>query len=213
MTARFTIGVHIGSTTTNAVILQGRELIAKAKHPTNQFIGPEEIRPIVENVIDNFVASTSSISSSTDAFNRPRLTRNDVINCTRRVTVGVSRFMNALSERKGLSRVGVIRLCGSATRALPPFIDYPEHLQEKVNGGYGLVNGGFECTKKEISNVIDEEVTQKAEELWNKSGVRNFVVCGVFSPLDQRQECQAAGIIRNVYPNASITESHLVSQL
>ena len=118
--------------------------------------------------------------------------------------------MNALLERNGLSKVGVIRLCGSATRALPP-INHPEHLQQKINGGYGLVHGGFECTKKEISSVIDKEITQKAEELWSKSGVRNFVVSGVFSPLDQSQECQAASIIRNVYPDASITESHLVS--
>ena len=201
--ARLTIGVHIGSTTTNAVILQGRELIAKAKHPTRKNNAPEEFRPIVENVIDNFVAS--------NVVNKPRLTRNDVINCTGRITVGVSHFMNALLERKGLSKVGVIRLCGSATRALPPFVDYPEHLQQKINGGYGFVRGGFECTKKEISSVIDEEISQKAEELWRKSGVRNFVVSGVYSPLDHSQECQAASIIRNVYPEASITESHLVS--
>ena len=194
--ARLTIGVHIGGTTgtTNAVILQGRELIAKAKHPTRENNVPEEVRQIIENVT-----------------NKTQLTRNDVIKRTGRITVGVSRFMNALLERNGLSKVGVIRLCGSATRALPPFIDHPEHLQQKINGGYGLVHGGFECTKKEISSVIDKEITQKAEELWSKSGVRNFVVSGVFSPLDQSQECQAASIIRNVYPDASITESHLVS--
>ena len=194
--ARLTIGVHIGGTTgtTNAVILQGRELIAKAKHPTRENNAPEEVRSIIENVT-----------------NKTQLTRNDVIKRTGRITVGVSRFMNALLKRNGLSKVGVIRLCGSATRALPPFIDHPEHLQQKINGGYGLVHGGFECTKKEISSVIDKEITQKAEELWSKSGVRNFVVSGVFSPLDQSQECQAASIIRNVYPDASITESHLVS--
>ena len=114
--------------------------------------------------------------------------------------------MNALLECKGLSKVGVIRLCGSATRALPPFIDHPGHLQQKINGGYGLVHGGFECTKKEISSVIDREIAQTAEELRNKSGVRNFVVSGVFSPLDQSQECQAASVIRNIYPDASVTE-------
>ena len=48
--ARLTIGVHIGGTTTNAVILQGRELIAKAKHPTKENNVPEEVRQIIENV-------------------------------------------------------------------------------------------------------------------------------------------------------------------
>ena len=77
--AKLAIGVHIGSTTTNAVILQGRELIAKAKHPVTR--KNEEFRPIIENVIDNFVAST------TGAVNKPRLTRQDIINCTGRITV------------------------------------------------------------------------------------------------------------------------------
>ena len=189
------------------MILQGRELIAKAKHPaTRKNSTPEEFRPIIENVIDNFVTSTST----TRVANKPRRTRNDVINCTGRITVGVSHLLNALLECKGLSRVGVIRLCGSATRALPPFIDHPGHLQ-KINGGFGLAHGGFECTRKEISSIIDKEIAQTAEELWNKSGVRNFVVSGVFSPLDQSQELQAASVIRNVYPDASVTESHLVS--
>ena len=49
---------------------------------------------------------------------------------------------------------------------------------------------------------------EKVEELRNESGVQNFVVCGVYSPLDHSQEQKAANVIRNIYPNASITESH-----
>ena len=74
------------------------------------------------------------------------------------------------------------------------------------------MQGGFECTKKEISCISEEEITEKVEELRNESGVQNFVVCGVYSPLDHSQEQKAANVIRNIYPNASITESHLVNQ-
>ena len=202
---RFTIGIHIGNTTTNAVILQGRKLIAKAKHPTTKNHDLKGFGPVIENVIDNFVSSTSSI----DTMSKP-LTRTDVINCTGRITVGVSHFMNALLNQTGLGKVGVIRLCGSATRAVPPFTDYPERLGLKVNGGYKLVHGGLECTRKEISSIIDEEITKNAKELWRELKVRNFVVCGVYSPLDHHQEHQAANAIRNIYPDASITESHVV---
>ena len=203
--ARFTIGVHIGNTTTNAVILHGKVLIAKAKRPTIKNSGLKGLGPIIEKVIDNF-----SFSSSNDAVNKP-VTRADVINCTRRISVGVPHFKNALLGRKGLGRVGVVRLCGSATQALLPFIDHPEFLQRKINGGYRFVQGGFECTKKEISCISEEGITEKVEELRNESGVQNFVVCGVYSPLDHSQEQKAANVIRNIYPNASITESHLVS--
>ena len=202
---RFTIGIHIGNTTTNAVILQGRKLIAKAKNPTTKNHDLKGFGPVIENVIDNVVFSTPPI----DAMSKP-LTRTDVINCTGKITVGVSHFMNALLYQTRLGKVGVIRLCGSATLAVPPFTDYPERLGLKVNGGYKLVHGGLECTRKEISSITDEEITKNAEELWRESEVRNFVVCGVYSPLDHRQEHQAANAIRNIYPDASITESHVV---
>ena len=202
--AKFVIGAYIGSTTINAVILQGRELVAKAKQPTAKNNELKEVKTIIENVIDTFVSSPSP--------HKQPMTRTDVINSTARIIVGVPHFMNALVEQKGLAKVSVIRLCGSDTRALPPFVDYPERIKQKVNGGYALVHGGFECTKKEISNVIDEEITQKVEELWKESGIRNFVVCGVFSPLDNSQEFQAANVIRSIHPDASVTESHVVSQ-
>ena len=202
--AKFVIGVYIGNTTINAVILQGRELVAKAKQPTAKNNELKEVKTIIENVIDTFVSSPSS--------HKQLMTRTGVINSTARVIVGVPHFMNALVEQKGLAKVSVIRLCGSDARALPPFVDYPERIKQKVNGGYALVHGGFECTKKEISNVIDEEITQEVEKLWKESGIRNFVVCGVFSPLDNSQEFQAANVIRSIYPDASVTQSHVVSQ-
>ena len=50
--------------------------------------------PIIEKVIDNQV-DNFSFSSSNDAVNEP-VARADVINCTRRITVGVPHFKNAL---------------------------------------------------------------------------------------------------------------------
>ena len=40
-----------------------------------------------------------------------------------------------------------------------------DQLQKTVNRGYGLVYGGLECTKKEISKVVDEEIAHNVEEL------------------------------------------------
>ena len=195
---KFVIGAYIGDTTTNTVILHGRKVVAKASEPTAQ----NNLKEVVEAVIDKYLTNDSSNTKS--------LTRRDVINCTERMVVGISHFMTALIERKGLCKVSVIRLCGSDTRALPPFVNYPERLKHRVNGGYGLLQGGFECTKKEIGSISEVEIAQKVEELWSESATRNFVVCGVFSPLDHSQEHQAASIIRSLHPDASVTESHLV---
>lgn len=41
------------------------------------------------------------------------------------VCLGTTHFMNALIRHADLAQVAVLRLCGPATRALPPFCDMP----------------------------------------------------------------------------------------
>ena len=44
------------------------------------------------------------------------------------VMIGTTHFLNAVVEGKRLERVGILRLCGAATRSLPPMIDWPDRL-------------------------------------------------------------------------------------
>ena len=195
---RLVVGVDVGGTNTDAVILKGHEVVASVKHPTT----PDRttgVRNAIENVIEKFVQSQSHSE-----------TRVDVINWIKRVNIGTTHFVNALIQRKNLQKVGVIRLCGSASRALPPFTDFPENLRKVLDGGYALVQGGYECTHKEIASVDEQEIVQNVQQLWS-NGVRNFVVSSVFSPLVHYHEAQASEMITNVFPDASITLSHSVS--
>lgn len=57
------------------------------------------------------------------------------------VFLGTTQFVNAVVQRKGLARVFVVRLCGTATKALPPFLGFPQGLQQAVAAGYLLVGG------------------------------------------------------------------------
>ncbi len=58
------------------------------------------------------------------------------------VMLGSTHFVNACIQRKGLAKVAVIRLCGPATQALPPFCDMPPQLRGAVAGHYAFVSGG-----------------------------------------------------------------------
>ena len=198
--AKLVIGVDVGGTNTDAVILRGKEVIANVKHPTT----PDRttgVRTAIENVIENLVQSHS----------QPEYTsRVDVIKCIKRVNIGTTHFVNALIERKNLQKVGVIRLCGSSTRALLPFTDFPEDLRKELDGGYALVQGGYECTRKEIASIDQDEIIRRVEHLWS-NGVRNIVISGVFSPLIHDHEVQASEMIRKAYPDVSMTLSHSVS--
>ena len=198
--AKLVIGVDVGGTNTDAVILRGKQVIASVKHPTT----PDRttgVRAAIENVIENLVRSQS----------HPEYTsRVDVIKRIKRVNIGTTHFVSALIERKNLHKVGVMRLCGSSTRALLPFTDFPEDLRKVLDGGYALVQGGYECTRKEIASIDQDEIIQKVEHLWN-NGVCNVVISGVFSPLIHDHEVQASEMIRKAFPGVSMTLSHSVS--
>lgn len=198
--AKLVIGVDVGGTNTDAVILRGKEVIANVKHPTT----PDRttgVRTAIENVIENLVQSHSQPEYAS---------RVDVIKFIKRVNIGTTHFVNALIERKNLQKVGVIRLCGSSTRALLPFTDFPEDLRKELDGGYALVQGGYECTRKEIASIDQDEITRSAEKLWS-NGVCNIVISGVFSPLIHDHELQASEMIRKAFPDVSMTLSHSVS--
>lgn len=120
-----------------------------------------------------------------------------------RVSIGTTHFTNAVVERDGanLRQVSVIRLCGTSTRSLPPFINIPEDLGCLIRGGVFLVEGGLEYNRKEISGIVEQEIRDcVGRSLSLEPPVNNFVVCGVFSPCDNpldNQEVRAAAIIRD----------------
>lgn len=145
------------------------------------------------------VTSIQAAISSLSAENRQDiLSTNNV-----RVAIGTTHFINAIVERndKNLTRVTVIRLCGTATASLPPFIDFPEDLSKIMNGGCYLVNGGMEYDTREITSIDENEIRMCVKKsLLQEPPVKNFVICGVFSPCadsEHNQEIRVASIVRD----------------
>ena len=48
--------------------------------------------------------------------------------------IGTTHFTNAFVEAKDLLPLGVVRLCGPATRAILPIMDWPERLRTVGRG-------------------------------------------------------------------------------
>jgi hypothetical protein len=55
--------------------------------------------------------------------------------------IGTTQFVNALVQGTQLSKVFVIRLCGTSSMALPPFLGIPPELLQQIAGGYLLADG------------------------------------------------------------------------
>lgn len=55
--------------------------------------------------------------------------------------IGTTQFVNAVIQQRGLSRVLVVRLCGTATAALPPWVNIPQTLAHNISAGYLMAQG------------------------------------------------------------------------
>src|ERR671937_119612 len=107
------IGVDVGGTNTDAVLVDGRDIKAEAKTPTTS------------DVTGGIVAALRAVMASSP----------DTVERVQAVMIGTTHFTNAVVEARRLSRTGVIRLGLPATAALPPMVAWPTALREAV-GGY-----------------------------------------------------------------------------
>eukprot|EP00794_Sanderia_malayensis_P007001 gene7000-7786_t len=192
------IGVDVGGTNTDVVILQGNNIAAKAKIATTIDI-TSGVASCIDSVINNLAQKITQ-------------TPHEVKNLLTRVSIGTTHFINAVIQRKNLDKVSVIRLCGPSSKALPPFIDFPSDLKDEINAGCYLLNGGFHFDGRQITALDEEEVVSAVYDI-KKCGVKNIVVSGVFASSNPHQETRVKEIILDKYPEASVTLSHEVGHI
>jgi N-methylhydantoinase A/oxoprolinase/acetone carboxylase beta subunit len=125
--------------------------------------------------------------------------------------LGTTHCTNALLERRGLNRVGLIRLGASASMAIPPFVDWPPDLVAALGGHYAMLEGGFEFDGREILPLDVEAVRAAAERF--KGEVDSIAIVGVFLAVDASQEARAAEIVRGVLGDVPVTFSHEIGSL
>ena len=178
------IGVDVGGTNTDAVLMDGAELLGAAKAPTTA------------DVTSGIVAAVSELLAQD-----PRAKQVDA------VMVGTTHFTNALLERRNLSPTAVIRLSLPATQLLPPLVDWPSELKDAIGGLTYMVRGGHEFDGREISPLDREELRSTVQDLRNQ-GVGAVALSGVFSLVNPVHETEAAAIIREEAPDMRLCMSH-----
>lgn len=193
------IGVDVGGTNTDAVLMSGRRLLKKVKTVTTPHVTTGIVRAL-EGVLAEGADPTAR--DTDDA-------QEEVIQA---VMLGTTHFVNALLEGRGLASTAVFRLCGPATRLLPPFCDWPEQPKAAVGGHGYLLPGGHEFDGREISAFDDDAVYDAAHDALT-NGVEAIAVCGVFSPVNPAHETRAAELIRQEYPVLSVTLSSEIGRI
>ncbi|KAI0674400.1 hydantoinase/oxoprolinase [Trametes maxima] len=196
------IGVDVGGTNTDGVLIDvtrlrepSRGVLAHYKSATTPDVSTG-IEIAVREVLKLAAVPPSEVSS---------------------VSIGTTAFINAVLERdaRRLAKVAVIRLCGPYTRQCPPFIDFPKRLRALTEGHVGYVDGGFEIDGREILPLNEQQVIAQCAIIKEK-GLKNVVLSGIYSPLDNEGKHEAAAkviIERELGPSINVVCSRDVGQV
>jgi N-methylhydantoinase A/oxoprolinase/acetone carboxylase beta subunit len=168
----YRLGIDVGGTNTDAVILDTtNRVIAKAKSPTTA-----DVTTGIVNALQA-VLTASQLSPQSIGY----------------AMLGTTHCTNAIVTRRGLSRVGVLRLGAPATRAVAPLLTWPTDLRQLVCAHSFVLHGGHEYNGEPIAPLDLQEVRSALRRL--KGQVQAVAVTGVFSPVNPEHELRVRKLI------------------
>lgn len=177
------IGIDVGGTNTDAVLIDGRAIQRAVKAPTSA--------DVTSGIVDALsrLRAEPSAQGDVDA-----------------VMIGTTHFMNAVVQRRQLTPVGALRIGEPISGTLPPFCDWPPDVASIARGGVWSVAGGFEYDGRPLM-PLDEAAVRQAARQMRQRGLRTVAIAAIFSPIDASHEQRAAAIVAEEHPGAAITLS------
>ena len=177
------IGIDVGGTNTDAVLIDDERVKRAVKAPTS------------EDVTAGILAALTQLRAAPEG-------QGDVD----AVMIGTTHFINAVVQRRQLTPVGALRIGEPISVTLPPFCDWPPEVAAIAKGTIASVEGGFEYDGRPIM-PLDEVAIRRIARQMRDQGLRAVAISGIFSPIDARHEQRAAEIIAEEMPGAAITLS------
>lgn len=182
------IGIDVGGTNTDAVLLDGRNVVHVVKTATTEDV-TGGILAALRAVLDGAGIGASRVGA---------------------VMIGTTHFTNAVVQRRGLARIGAVRVGLPAAATLPPFVDWPAALRAVVEGPVAMIRGGHEVDGRELVPFDADAMRAAAVEM---AGVAAVGVCGVFSPLNADGELAAEAVLAELAPWVAVTRSHELGRI
>lgn len=184
------LGIDVGGTNTDAVLVSGNSVVASAKRPTSADVSGGIVNAI-RGVLEAARLKPSALS---------------------RVTLGTTHFANAFVERNDLLEVAVIRLAGHAAEAIPPMSGWPKDLRQSIMGVSYQLPGGYEFDGRE-NTPFDEAAVRSAARAIRAKGIQTVAISCVFAPIRRDMEERAAALIREEVPGVAVTTSGTIGRI
>ena len=184
------IGIDVGGTHTDAVLLDGDEVVASTKALTSA-----DVITGIMDALETILAERSGMEDSIEA-----------------VMLGTTQFTNAVIERRELAEVAAIRIGKPSGDGLPPKIGWPDDIATCLGDNVYTVRGGYLYDGWPLAELDDREIDAVVKELVRKN-VGAVSISSAFSPMNAEPELEVGRRIRAALPDANITLSHKIGRL
>lgn len=190
-TRDLSIGIDVGGTNTDAVVLDGAgRVLSWTKQQTT------------EDVTGGIRAALAAVLA--EIGDR----RDDVA----RVMLGTTHATNAIVRRRDLDLVAVLRLGAPASTAYPPLTGWPADLRAAVLAGAAIVGGGHLVDGWPLSRLDPDAIRRFLDGLDGRFA--SVAVTGIFGPSFPEQELEVGDLVRDhVGPDVPISLSHDIGTL
>jgi N-methylhydantoinase A/oxoprolinase/acetone carboxylase beta subunit len=178
------IGIDVGGTNTDAVLMSGNEVLAAVKRLTTADVGSGVVDAVSALLADSKTPAAEVTS----------------------VMIGTTQFINAFVQRKGLSRIAALRVSLPKSDGVPPMVGWPEDLLAVVGKEIHQVGGGSYHDGKDYA-PLDEAGIEAAARAIGAKGIRAIAITANFAPIRPDLEERAAAIVQRVLPDARLTLS------
>ncbi|MDD9895486.1 MAG: hydantoinase/oxoprolinase family protein [Gammaproteobacteria bacterium] len=184
------IGIDVGGTHTDAVLMDGLSIISSHKALTT----PDVRQGIIE-ALDTVMSEAQAAPNSISA-----------------VMIGTTHFTNAVIERRELSETAIIRACLPTGSGLPPMCDWPGDIAAALgNHGY-MIRGGHLFNGKPIAELDEVEIEKVIDDI-AANNIKDIAIAAAFSPANAAHENQIAEKVRQKLPHANVSLSHEIGRL
>lgn len=184
------IGIDVGGTHTDAVLLDDGKVVASTKALTSA-----DVLTGITNALDT-ILGTENVSEG------------DI----RAVMIGTTQFTNAVVERRELSEVAAIRIGLPSGNGMPPMVDWPDDIASSLGRHSYMLNGGSLYDGWPLAELDDAQIDAAIADIIGK-GIDNVAISAVFSPMNADPEEYVAAKVRAAIPDVRMTLSHSMGRL
>ncbi len=184
------IGIDVGGTHTDAVLLDGDAVIASTKALTSA-----DVTTGILDALETILTEHRGIEDTVEA-----------------VMLGTTQFTNAVIERRELAEVAAVRIGIPSGTGIPPKIGWPDDVARSLGDNVYMIRGGYLYDGWALAELDDAEMDAVVGDLKAKK-VDAVAISSAFSPMNPEPEQILAKRIRAAMPNTRITESHKIGRL